>query len=162
MLTLLIKPDLVSCSFYIGKNNSHHAGDSGLDLYFPDDIVIPGKSTVLVDLRVACQLVQDRTMEKDNCVLPSTKSYWLLPRSSIYKTPLRMSNSMGLIDAGYTNTLKVPLDNTSDLDYSLTRGVKLFQIASGDLAPFGVEVVESLIDNGSTRGLGGFGSTDRL
>ena len=34
-------------------------------------------------------------LKKINC------SYYLYPRSSISKTPLRMSNSTGIIDAGY-------------------------------------------------------------
>ena len=38
-------------------------------------------------------------------------SFLLLPRSSISKTPLRLSNSVGLIDAGYRGELQAPVDN---------------------------------------------------
>ena len=55
-------------------------------------------------------------------------SYLLLPRSSVAKTPLRMSNSVGLIDSGYRGELKIVLDNTGTVDYPIRAGEKLAQI----------------------------------
>ena len=43
-------------------------------------------------------------------------------RSSISKTPLRMSNSIGLIDGGYRGELKVYVDNISDDPFELKKG----------------------------------------
>ena len=39
-----------------------------------------------------------------------------MPRSSISKTPLRMSNSVGLIDGGYRGEIMASVDNISDDD----------------------------------------------
>jgi dUTP pyrophosphatase len=78
-------------------------GDSGLDLFFTKDQVIPAKSTVLIELNIAAELREiynGVNFGKDN-QLYHNKSYWLLPRSSIYKTPLRQSNSIGLVDSSY-------------------------------------------------------------
>ena len=40
-------------------------------------------------------------------------SYMLVPRSSISKTPLRMANSIGIIDAGYRGEIMAAVDNIS-------------------------------------------------
>lgn len=86
------------------------------------------------------------------------EGYWLLPRSSLSKTPLRLANSVGLIDSGYTGELIAMVDNVSAEPYVVPSSARLFQIAQASLKPFAkVIVVESL---GETyRGNGGFGST---
>ena len=68
-----------------------------------------------------------------------------------------MSNSVGVIDAGYRGTLKVALDNVGGEDYTIKRGARLFQVCKGDLGEFEVEIVEGIGD--TERGEGGFGST---
>ena len=71
------------------ENHSHlHSGDAGLDLFVVEDQIIPAKSTQPIPLQIACENL-------DN------KAYYLFPRSSISKTPLRLANSIGLIDGGY-------------------------------------------------------------
>ena len=47
-------------------------------------------------------------------------SYYLYPRSSIIKTPLRMSNSVGIIDAGYRGNIIGCVDNIGDIPYTVT------------------------------------------
>ena len=51
--------------------------------------------------------------------------YYLYPRSSISKTPLRLCNSVGIIDAGYRGNIMAFVDNI-DEDYDL--GTRLFQL----------------------------------
>ena len=83
----------------------------------------------------------------------------LLPRSSISKTPLRLSNSVGLIDSGYRGVIQAPVDNISDEDYVIEEGTRLFQIVNSPLETFkDIEIVDTLGD--TDRGEGGFGSTD--
>lgn len=87
------------------------------------------------------------------------RAFWLLPRSSISKTPLRMANSVGLIDAGYRGQLMGAVDVKKD--YTCNVGDRYFQITAGDLLPWNTVHIVSEIPGGPTqRGEGGFGSTD--
>lgn len=84
------------------------------------------------------------------------RAYWLLPRSSISKTPLRLANSVGLIDAGYRGPIMAACDGT----YTVGANERLFQLASPDLLPWDeVRVVTEIPGGPTARGAGGFGST---
>lgn len=84
------------------------------------------------------------------------RAYWLLPRSSISKTPLRLANSVGLIDAGYRGPIMAACDGS----YSVVESERLFQLASPDLLPWDEVRIVSEIPGGATvRGTGGFGSS---
>lgn len=156
--TLHLKPENNSIrEMYIGHSVAFN-GDSGTDLYFKEDQIIPAKSTVLIDLGIACEMRElNSKFTIDNMQLFTNKSYFILPRSSIYKTPLRQSNSIGLIDSKYFHNLKVAVDNISDKDYKITKGQKLFQIALPSLQEFTIAIVNEL--SSSSRGIG-FGSSD--
>ena len=129
------------------ENHSHfHAGDAGLDLFVVEDQIIPAKSTQPIPLQIACENL-------DN------KAYYLFPRSSISKTPLRLANSIGLIDGGYRGELIGMVDNIYDKDFHIKRGERYFQLVAVDSSPIDFELVEEL--SKSSRGEGGFGSTGR-
>lgn len=86
------------------------------------------------------------------------RAFWLLPRSSISKSPLRMANSVGLIDAGYRGVLMGAVDFRSD--FTAKVGERYFQIAGPELLPWTAIHIVSEIPGGATlRGEGGFGST---
>ena len=85
------------------------------------------------------------------------KGYFLFPRSSISKTPLRMANSIGLIDGGYRGEIMAACDNIKDYDFSISKGDRLFQLVSADLSEIEFKITDNLSD--SSRGKGGFGST---
>lgn len=144
--------------FYIDHTFAEK-GDSGLDLFFPRDILIPANSTVLVDLDIQCELKVIDTHFKFGTTnsLYRNKSLFMMPRSSIYKTPLRMSNSVGLIDSAYRGMLKIPLDNIRDQDYLIKRGQKLCQLVAPDLEQFNLVISDSL--TATIRGEKGFGSS---
>ena len=124
-------------------------GDAGLDLYFPDDITFEANKMTMINLGIACEGLSD----KDERNIP----YYLHCRSSISKTPLRLANSVGIIDAGYRGNIQVAIDNTSTEAYSVQRGQRLFQICGRYLEPVCLEVVGELSE--SIRGNNGFGST---
>ena len=134
------------------SNHSHYnPGDSGIDLFFPEDVVIqPGTRGKQVNLGIQCE-----ARSNDNRSI----SYYLYSRSSISKTPIRMANSVGIIDAGYRGPIIVALDHigSSDEDFVIQRGTRLFQICSPILEPIHLEVVDSLSE--TDRGNNGFGST---
>jgi len=89
------------------------------------------------------------------------RAYWMLPRSSISKTPLRLANSVGLIDAGYRGPLLAMVYSTG-ADFTVAFGERYFQIAGPELQPFErIEIVDEIPGGATIRGAGGFGSTGR-
>jgi dUTPase len=90
--------------------------------------------------------------------------YLLLARSSMSLTPLRMSNQIGLADAGYRGELIARVDCVSaDLSYFVERGRRLFQVVQHNWLPWQrivfVDRLEDLPMAPDNRGAGGFGST---
>ena len=80
-------------------------------------------------------------------------------RSSIAKTPLRMCNSVGLIDGGYRGEIMAVVDNIKNEVYTIEPGQRLFQLVGMDGSPIHFKLVDELSE--STRGKGGFGSTGK-
>ena len=145
-MKLLIKP-LNNKAKQKYKNHSHyHKGDAGLDLYIlENDIILPGE-TKLIHLGISCE-------PEDG------KAYYLFPRSSISKTPLRLSNSIGLIDGGYRGEIMASCDNIKDYAYEVKEGDRLFQLVAADSSEIYFDIVDTISD--TTRGSGGFGSTGK-
>lgn len=134
--------------FYSGHSQAY-IGDSGLDLFTPKDITIPGKSLgFMIDLEVSCQFIDSQGNDM---------SYYLVPRSSISKTPLRMCNSVGIIDSKYRNTLKIALDNHAMEDYILKKGTRLVQIVAPSLETFTFRIVDKLSETNRGSGFGSSG-----
>ena len=89
------------------------------------------------------------------------RAFWLIPRSSISKTPLRMANSVGLIDAGYRGELLGATDFQED--FTVRPGERYYQIVGADLLPWkAIHIVEEIPGGATLRGAGGFGSTGLL
>jgi dUTP pyrophosphatase len=149
---LSILPENSHVASLYENHTTHHAGDSGLDLFFYEDKVIPAKTTTFIPFGIRCEAYPDK--DKNTNV-----AYYLYPRSSISKTPLRMANSVGIIDAGYRGTIMAAVDNTSEEDYTVVTGQRLFQLCSPTLCPITFELTNTLSD--TTRGDGGFGSTNQ-
>ncbi len=145
-MRLRIKP-LNDISKNIYENHDHfHEGDAGLDLYVLENILFKANETKLIKLGIACET-------------ESGIGYYLMPRSSISKTPLRMSNSIGLIDGGYRGEIMASCDNIKDYEYEIEKGQRLFQLVSPDLSAIKFNIVDKLSD--TSRGEGGFGSTGK-
>lgn len=84
----------------------------------------------------------------------------LFPRSSISKTPLRMANSVGVIDSGFTGEIQVPLYNSSEVEIvDIEQHERIAQMVIVPLADVSIELVEELEE--TQRGTGGFGSTGK-
>ena len=124
-------------------------GDAGLDLYCPGNLeILPGQ-TKCIDFKIQCEGLSDSN-ERNVC-------YYLYPRSSISKTPFRLANSVGIIDAGYRGNLMAMIDNISNEVQTIQKGTRLFQICGRYLEPVHLELVEELTE--TERGNDGFGST---
>ena len=137
----------------IYENHSHfHQGDAGLDLYCIEDVTIKPGESKKIDLKIKCEAFKTK-MKKTNI------SYYLYPRSSISKTPLRMANSVGIIDSGYRGNIMMVLDNIKNYEYSIKKGDRLCQICSPNLTPINFKLVDKL--SNTSRNCGGFGSTGK-
>ena len=144
MLSLKIVPDNHTMwnehpTYKTAKKNK----DVGLDIPLANTQVVPKNSKAFtVDLGFKAQ--------------PS-HGYMLIPRSSISKTPLRLANSIGIIDKNYTGKVLVKVDNISDNDFTLKSGECFFQVVSfhGYLPTYSIVSTIDITD----RGDGGFGST---
>jgi dUTP pyrophosphatase len=143
----------------------NYSTDAGFDLYMPEEVIIPANQTKFVSLGIRCEIVKKiyHAYESEKYGVEPENfnvSYYLYPRSSISKTPLRLANSVGIIDAGYRGDLMVALDNRSNEDYVIERGVRLFQICLPTLKSIDkIEFVDKLSE--TKRGSGGFGSTGK-
>jgi len=134
------------------KGITNYGNDCGFDLYCPENLVVPAKAVSFkVDLKI-------QTMFCDS--EGTNIGYMLLPRSSMgAKTPLRLCNSVGIIDPGYRGNVMMFVDNVSDTEYTITRGDRIGQVVSFSGKPTVCRVTDELPD--SDRGSGGFGSTGR-
>ena len=129
------------------ENHDHfYPGDAGLDLFIVENRIIKPLKTIKINLGIACENIEN-------------KPYLLFPRSSISKTPLRLSNSIGLIDAGYRGEIIASVDNIRNKSYKIEVGQRLFQLVAMDGSPINFKLVDELTD--SERGSGGFGSTGK-
>lgn len=80
------------------------------------------------------------------------------PRSGLaIKHGLSVLNSPGTIDSDYRGEVKVILANFGSEPFTITRGMRIAQMAVSKLAEVKASVVEALPD--SHRDTGGFGST---
>lgn len=145
-MNLKIKPFSDKVSVYYKNHGHFHIGDAGIDLFIIDQQTIAGGKTARIHLQIACE---NKEM----------KPYFLMPRSSISKTPLRQCNSIGLIDAGYRGEIIAAVDNIRDDPYTIEPGQRLFQLVAMDGSPIDFELVSTLTD--TDRGKDGFGSTGK-
>jgi dUTP pyrophosphatase len=147
--------------------------DSGFDLFIPfdyseheygytDNRLSP--VTFRAPLGVKCSMSRFNAVYKKS----SATGYYLYPRSSIVKTPFRLSNSVGIIDSGYRGEIMAVVDNIDAVNNDIKTCInkymppmsRMFQICSPTLEPFMIQIVDSEDKLGLTeRGSGGFGST---
>ena len=145
-MRLLINTHNEIAEAFYKKHGHFHDGDAGLDLYVIESLEFKAGDTKLIKLGISCE---------PEC----GKAYYLFPRSSISKTPLRMSNSIGLIDGGYRGEIMAMCDNIKDYTYSVEKGDRLFQLVAADSSPIYYKLVDNLSQ--TSRGEGGFGSTGK-
>ena len=142
-----------------------HFFDAGFDLLLPSNTVfVPGQVNK-VDFKIKCS-AKIHFLNRD--VDTNSRSYftgfYTHPRSSLSKTPLRLANATGIIDAGYRGNLIGMFDcvlNNNQGQYSSELFSRLLQICAPSLMPIFVEVVDNIEELGpsTSRGIGGIGST---
>lgn len=122
-----------------------HSTDAGADLRTPIDFTLPSWSSRTIDTGVHVQL------PPETCGELWSKSGLNINHGII---------STGLIDEGYTGSVKVELYNLSDDDYYFEKGEKITQLVIKHVCYPTYQLAESI--EGGERGSAGIGSTGRL
>lgn len=143
----------------IVEHNEHVLTDpypnSGFDLATPEDItILPTIQTTKVSTKVKGIMTHYGSKK---CM-----GYYMYPRSSLAKTPLVLSNHVGVIDSGYRGPLTGAFRNLDTKEFILEKKSRQLQICHPNLSPFLVKMVATEQELGETsRGEGGFGSTGK-
>lgn len=131
--------------------------DAGFDLFCPNDVVAKAGETTKVNHIIQCSM---SFVDDDNVETPV--GYYLYPRSSTgTKTPLRLANSVGIMDSGYRGNVIAAFDNWKQDDYVIVEGDRVAQLCAPNMTfPIKSCIVDDIEELGVTeRGEGGFGST---
>ena len=121
-----------------------------------------------IELMSALEFIVSTTANNTTTTTASTTAstsavgYYLYPRSSTgTKTPLRLANSVGIIDSGYRGHIIAVFDNWKEENYCIEPYQRMVQLCPPNLTyPVYVQMVDSEEELGFTRrGAGGFGST---
>ena len=122
-----------------------HETDAGLDIYARDSQIVPAKESAIFDTGVHIEL-------------PAGTAGMLKSKSGLYVNHGIVSE--GVIDVGYTGSIKVKLYNHSGYDYTVEAGDKITQLVILPLADVGsLELVDELGE--TDRGDNGFGSSGK-
>lgn len=121
-----------------------HETDAGLDLYAMETQIVPAHDSVIFDTGVHVELP------------PYTVGMVKSKSGLNVKYGL---TSEGVIDAGYTGSIKVKLYNHSKYDYTVNAGDKISQLIIMPILIPELELVPKL--EATERGNNGFGSTGK-
>jgi dUTP pyrophosphatase len=128
--------------------------DAGIDLFSHSRYDLGSNTTTKIDYGICCSA----TIITDNMKEYNT-GFYLYPRSSLSKTPLRLANSVGIVDAGYRGHIMGMFD--AKRNYIIEEDSRQLQICAPGLIPIIPIVVDYKEELGeiTQRGSGGFGST---
>ena len=121
-----------------------HKTDAGLDLRSPISVEVPARGSVVIDTGVHIEL-------------PNGTVGFLKSKSGL--NVKHDITSEGVIDVGFTGSIKAKLYNHGTKPYQVLRGDKITQLVIFDCRFPDVEIVEEL--ETTERGENGFGSTGR-
>lgn len=122
-----------------------HAQDAGLDVFSREDKTVPARGSAVFDTGVHIQIPDGYFGELKS------------------KSGLNVHHditSTGVIDTGYTGSVRVKLYNHGDTDYEVKTGDKISQLIIQPYYKCAIKVTDNLPDN-TERGNNGFGSTGR-
>jgi dUTP diphosphatase len=125
-----------------------HPGDAGFDLHAAEVVSLPAGARGSVGTGIALEI-------------PEGWAGLVLPRSGLaHRHGITLTNSPGLIDAGYRGEVRVLLHNTDpEVGFEVAPGDRIAQLMLVRHSVPELDEVESLEE--SVRGGGGFGSTGR-
>lgn len=136
--------------------------NSGFDIFIPNENIfdIP-LQTYMINMKIKAEMFYFDGMYIEPC------AYYIYPRSSISKTPLMLSNHVGIIDSGYRGWLIAALRWLNEIsthiidesEYKIKKHNRLLQICHPTLCPIFVEMIKENDLSDSERKDGAFGST---
>ena len=134
--------------------------NAGFDLHCSVDTFV-GTTTTFIPFEITVRLVKVEAMPngESNEYLKTDSHFWLVPRSSIYKTGLMMANSVGVIDKSYRGELKAPVWSMTG-ETKVQCGDRLFQIVAPDMGWIRHVRTVDVLPN-TVRGQSGFGSSGK-
>lgn len=121
-----------------------HTTDAGLDIYARETRIVPARGSAVFDTGVHIEL-------------PPFSVGMLKSKSGL--NVKHGITSEGVIDVGYTGSIRVKLYNNSDEDYTVSGGDKISQLVILPILTPTLELVDSLGE--TERGTQGFGSSGR-
>ena len=123
-----------------------HPSDGCADIYADEEVTIAPGKTHAVSTGIAL-------------AIPNGFVAHVYPRSGLsMKTGLRLANSIGIIDAGYRDELKILLWNTSKKPFHIESGMRIAQIDIMPSPALDFVEVDDVKEIAGDR-LGGFGSS---
>lgn len=149
-----------------------HDTDAGLDLRSMDDKIVPAGGSMVFDTGVHVELpmvalfCDEMIKEEHGYKYPNT--YPFIPKQVgtvgflKSKSGLNVNHNItseGVIDMGYTGSIKVKLYNHGMEDYHIKRGDKISQLVILPILTPNIEIVSELEE--TERGENGFGSSGR-
>jgi dUTPase len=135
--------------------------NAGFDLFSAGNVSIGAQSVEFIPFGITARLIKVEPMPNggSNEWMRTDSHFFLMPRSSIYKSGLIMANSAGVIDKSYRGELKAPVWSITGQS-SVQEGERWFQIVAPDMGWIRhVKLVDQLPD--TSRGAGGFGSSGK-
>jgi deoxyuridine 5'-triphosphate nucleotidohydrolase len=123
-----------------------HDSDSGYDVYSVEEVVVPGRGSVVVPVGLTLGYL--------------SPGWWFRvePRSGLgFKHHLQPH--LGIIDNGYRGDLGIKLYNFSDTNVTLIKGTKIAQLILYPHITAEIGFVDEAVE--ADRGDSGFGSTDK-
>ena len=124
-----------------------HKGDSGMDVFAIETMLIPPMRRALVKTGLSFEI-------------PKGYEIQVRPKSGLaLNDGITCLNSPGTVDSNYRGELGVILINHSSKSYLVEKGTKVAQIVLGRVEEIKFKEVKNL--NNTTRGTGGFGSTGK-
>lgn len=122
-----------------------HEADAGLDLYARELQLVPAHGSATFDTGVHIQI-------------PYGFAGFIKSKSGLNINHGIISD--GLVDAGYTGSIRVKLYNLSDVPYVVCEGDKISQLVFATVVMDSLELFDGDFEE-TERGNGGFGSTGR-
>ena len=123
-----------------------HTTDACADIYADEDVIIAPGETHCVSTGLAL-------------AIPDGFMVHIYARSGLsVKTPLRLANSVGIIDAGYRDELKVPCWNSGTEPLHIEKGMRIAQMDIMQSPAMEFYEVDNVKDVPGDR-MGGFGSS---
>jgi hypothetical protein len=105
---------------------------SAFDLFITRDIVVPCHARAFpIDLEIVVLVSSTLSQYRHS-------PFWIIQKTFVASTPLRMSNAIELNNGGFWNqtSLKVPVDNLDDNECHIKKGSMLFQIVHSLAQPY--------------------------